>query len=275
MIEIVEAVVFSKQIKEGLMNKEIKDCQVEVSPHKFCFYTKEKSFYKEMLVGKVFTDCQPNGGQIEMMFEDIHLLLTDGANFMYYTDKKEIPKKHQLLLEFTDNTYFVVSIRMYGGVMVFKKGTLHWEYYTVQRSKPNVLSDDFSFSYFLGLIDKEKPSLTVKALLATEQRIPGLGNGCLQDILFQARINPRKKIGTLTEQDKASLFWAIKNTLSDMIYKGGRDTETDMYGNKGGYKLIMGSKGLDVPCMHCGSMIVKEAFMGGSVYYCPICQPRD
>lgn|GEM_PF-2077218 len=30
-----------------------------------------------------------------------------------------------------------------------------------------------------------------KAFLATEQRIPGLGNGVLQDILWTARIHPK------------------------------------------------------------------------------------
>ena len=27
------------------------------------------------------------------------------------------------------------------------------------------------------------------------------------------------------------------------------------------------------PCPGCGGAIVKEAYLGGAVYYCPVCQP--
>jgi hypothetical protein len=37
-------------------------------------------------------------------------------------------------------------------------------------------------------LGQEVKKLSLKALLATEQRIPGLGNGVLQDILFKARM---------------------------------------------------------------------------------------
>ncbi|MPN41800.1 Formamidopyrimidine-DNA glycosylase [bioreactor metagenome] len=63
--------------------------------------------------------------------------------------------------------------------------------------------------------------LSVKALLATEQRIPGLGNGSLQDILFNARIHPKKKVTTLTDNEKEQLFYSIKATLQEMVDKGG------------------------------------------------------
>ncbi|MFO7935831.1 MAG: zinc finger domain-containing protein [Bacteroidales bacterium] len=26
-------------------------------------------------------------------------------------------------------------------------------------------------------------------------------------------------------------------------------------------------------CPNCGDAIVKEAYMGGAVYFCPVCQP--
>jgi formamidopyrimidine-DNA glycosylase len=29
------------------------------------------------------------------------------------------------------------------------------------------------------------------------------------------------------------------------------------------------------PCPNCGEPIRKETFLGGSVYFCPYCQPAD
>jgi formamidopyrimidine-DNA glycosylase len=43
--------------------------------------------------------------------------------------------------------------------------------------------------------------LSAKAFLATEQRIPGLGNGVLQDILFTAGIHPKRKMAAISEEE--------------------------------------------------------------------------
>jgi formamidopyrimidine-DNA glycosylase len=112
----------------------------------------------------------------------------------------------------------------------------------------------------------------LKAFLATNQRIPGLGNGVLQDILYNARFHPKKKINSLDEIGKEDLFVSIRNTLSKMTELGGRDTEKDIYGNPGGYTSILSKNTLSSPCKRCGSQIIKEAYLGGSIDYCSGCQ---
>jgi formamidopyrimidine-DNA glycosylase len=42
----------------------------------------------------------------------------------------------------------------------------------------------------------------------------GLGNGVLQDILFNAGINPKRKMGTLTETEIDGLYRSIIDTLA-------------------------------------------------------------
>ena len=75
-----------------------------------------------------------------------------------------------------------------------------------------------------------------------------------------------------TEAEFEKLFASAKKTLTAMTSGRGRDTQTDLYGNEGGYKTILSSKTWKNPCPRCGSVIVKEAYLGGSVYYCPECQ---
>ena len=72
--------------------------------------------------------------------------------------------------------------------------------------------------------------LSAKAFLATEQRIPGLGNGVLQDILWYANIHPKRKISTLSAEQKHKLFRSVKTILAEMTELGGRDTERDLFG---------------------------------------------
>ena len=134
------------------------------------------------------------------------------------------------------------------------------------------LSDKYTEAEFEKLVAEAKKTLSAKALLATNQHIPGVGNGVTQDILFNARINPKQKVLLLSDNQKEVLFNALKKTLADMTSEGGRDTQTDLYGNAGGYKTILSAKTWKNPCLRCGSTIIKEAYMGGSVYYCPTCQ---
>jgi formamidopyrimidine-DNA glycosylase len=114
--------------------------------------------------------------------------------------------------------------------------------------------------------------LPLKAALATEQRIPGLGNGCLQDILWEARLHPRCKVNALSDAELQQLYISLKLTLREMTQAGGRSTEKDLFGQPGGYQVRLCAQTKGKPCPRCGSPIVKEAYLGGSVYTCPTCQ---
>ncbi|HBK85696.1 MAG TPA: endonuclease VIII, partial [Firmicutes bacterium] len=133
----------------------------------------------------------------------------------------------------------------------------------------------FDLAYFAGLLDEQGRKKSAKAFLATEQRIPGLGNGVLQDILYQANIHPRRSMLSLTDQELETLFLAIKATLRQMADQGGRDTEKDLFGQPGGYRTILSKNTVNTPCPRCGELVRKEAYMGGSIYYCSGCQSRS
>jgi formamidopyrimidine-DNA glycosylase len=114
--------------------------------------------------------------------------------------------------------------------------------------------------------------LSAKAFLATEQRIPGLGNGVSQDILWHAKIHPKRKINTLSGEEFKQLFRSVQTILNKMTELGGRDTEKDLYGNNGGYLTKMSKNTSGSTCPDCDGLIIKETYLGGSIYYCRNCQ---
>jgi formamidopyrimidine-DNA glycosylase len=125
------------------------------------------------------------------------------------------------------------------------------------------------FAYILG---NSSGKLSTKAFLATEQRIPGLGNGVLQDILWTAGIHPKRKLESLSDDEVGQLYNAVKTVLEAMVDGGGRDTERDLYGCNGGYRTILSRHTVDMPCPACGTPIRKAAYLGGSIYFCEGCQ---
>ena len=100
----------------------------------------------------------------------------------------------------------------------------------------------------------------------------GVGNGYLQDILFRAKIHPRRRAIDITEEEKRALYEAIIITLKQATALGGRDTERDLYNRPGDYRRMLDSRSAGQPCSECGTLIVKIQYLGGSSYFCPDCQ---
>ena len=273
MIEIPEALELSRQIRENITGKRIMNVISAQSPHKFAWYFGDPDKYHDLLSGKIIGNAKGVGGMVEITAEDAIILLGDGVAVKYHGENERRPQKHQLLIEFDDFTALTASVQMYGGLWCFRKGTFDNQYYNIAKVKPTVLSGRFDEAHFDKIVSAtENAGLSAKALLATEQRIPGLGNGVLQDILYNAAIHPRRKVRTFTPEDKRKLFDSVKNTLAEMTFQGGRDTEKDLFGCSGGYRTKLSKNTVDKPCLICGDIIRKEAYLGGSIYYCPTCQ---
>lgn len=272
MIELPEASVLSKQLSKELSGKEIVDVIAAQNPHKFAWYSGDPALYYVHLTHKQIEGAVSYGGQVELWAGDMTLVFSDGVNLRFHSKNDPPPGKHQLFLKFNDETSLSASIAMYGGLLCTPKGKNENPYYLIAKEKPSPLGDSFTFDYFVKLFTPKDQKQSLKALLATNQRIPGLGNGVLQDILFNAGYHPRKKVDSLDENDKNGLFVALKNTLLNMMELGGRDTEKDIYGNPGGYTSILSKNTMGSPCKRCGAQILKEAYLGGSIYYCSGCQ---
>jgi len=273
LIEIPESTVIAQQLNETISGKRIMNVVAAYSPHKFAWYHGDPQKYHELLSGKIIGRATGFGTLVEIIAEKAVILFGDGVSLRFYAENEERPKKHQLLIEFEDFSALIASVQMYGGLWCFRDGEFQNKYFLQAKDKPLPLSQSFDQAYFESIISAPKiENLSAKALLATEQRIPGLGNGVLQDILYNAGIHPKKKLKTFSGTDKDKLYESIKSTLFDMTSQGGRDTERDLFGCLGGYKTRLSRNTVDKPCQVCGTIIKKEAYMGGSIYYCADCQ---
>ena len=273
MIEIPEAIVIAKQLRETIIGKKICDVIANSSPHKFAWYNGDPIDYKPMLLGKTVNDVHAHGSRVDIIADNMIIDLCEGVNIRLIESNGKLPKKHQLVLKFCDDSYLTCSIQMYGGLIAFEKGTYDNSYYKVSIEKPSPLSEQFTYDYFLSLFNGVKGTMSAKGFLATEQRIPGLGNGCLQDILFESRIHPKRKINTFSDENKELIYKSIIATLKQMAELGGRDTEKTIYGEKGNYQVIMSRNSVNQCCPACGNIIKKASYLGGSIYFCDSCQP--
>ncbi|MDD4292158.1 MAG: hypothetical protein PHX51_08020 [Clostridia bacterium] len=176
---------------------------------------------------------------------------------------------YQLKIAFDDGSALIFTVAMYGGLFLHN-GTFNYDYYIKNLNAVQPLSEGYRDYYYKSF--SEASNMSVKAFLATEQRFPGIGNGVLQDILFEAGIHPKNKIGELDDDRRSALFDSITKVLSEMTANGGRNTEKDLFGEYGRYQTKMSKLTVGTECRVCGEKIVKQNYLGGSVYFCPHCQ---
>jgi formamidopyrimidine-DNA glycosylase len=277
MLELPEAIVIAQQINDTLKGKRIARAIAAQSPHKFAWYTGDPASYHSRLAGKTIGNAIPVAGQVEIEAGDTvggaNLLLVISAAMHYHPAGEKPPKKHQLLLEFEDGSALSVTVQMWGAMFCFPKGEKGgFADYDLAKERPSPLADAFDRAYFDSLFDPDCGKLSAKEYLATKQRIPGLGNGVLQDILWVAKIHPRRKMATLSAEETTAMYDAVRSVLRQMADQGGRDTEKDLFDHLGGYKTVLSKNTVGTRCPDCGTIIAKEAYMGGSIYYCELCQ---
>ncbi len=270
MIELPEALTMARQVRDTLAGKTVERVLPPTKEHKFCWFAGDPALYDEALRASRLTAAEGFGCYAELQFSNgRRLAVNDGVNLRLVGEKP--PKDYQLALQFTDGTQLAFTVAMYGGI-VLHEGDLDNEYYQKSRAYVSPFSDAFAET-FRDVLAAGKPTLSAKALLATEQRFPGVGNGVTQDILFAAGVHPKRKLATLDAAARGRLLESMVETLRDMTARGGRDTEKDIFGNPGGYVTRMSKNALAKGCPVCGAPVVKEAYLGGSVYYCERCQP--
>ena len=273
MIEIPESHTLAHQLSKTVIGKTVAQTIASQSPHGFAWYYGDPADYDARLRGRTIDSAVAHAGYVEMQAGDHTILISEGANLRYLEPGKSPPKKHQLYIRFSDDSALVCTTSMYGLYYVYPAGAHDNIYYQAALSTPAPLTDAFTTGHFASLLTDESRKLSAKAFLATEQRIPGLGNGCLQDILFFADVHPRRKMHTLSDTDFGKLYHTVRDKLAEMTLLGGRDTEKDLFGNVGGYHAILSKNTVGHACPLCGNTIQRQAFLGGNIYFCPGCQP--
>jgi len=116
----------------------------------------------------------------------------------------------------------------------------------------------------------------LKPLLTDQRFLRGLGNICVDEILFRAGIHPQATAASLRRRAQR-LHQSMREMLEEAIDAGGstiRDFR-DANGRPGGFQLlhrVYGKTGM--PCPACGNPIERTIVGQRGTHYCPRCQKR-
>ena len=275
MFELPEYVTLAKQLADTVAGKRIKEGHLGNSPHKFVWYNRKPKEFESLTTGKLLDKAYSRGRWLFIPANPGFVLVFGecGGKILYHKSKKEIPKKYHLAIIFEDDFALTAMTQMWGAMELYEKGQELKRKY-ISDMRPTPIEPEFSFGYFSNLIDEciQSEKRSVKGLLTQDQLIPGLGNSIAQDIMFKAKLHPKHPIEDLTGNNRKQLYDAIQKTVSNVVSKGGRNDEYDLFGQPGGYERILSKETVGKPCPECGTKIEKMQYLGGTCYFCPRCQ---
>lgn len=281
MIELPEAVVIAGQMCQRLTGKVVKSAMRGNTPSKFTFYSGPPDHYAATLPGKAIGHAVADGALIVIDLLEgqacnwLLVLGGGGERILHHTSPATLPKKHQLLLEFSDGDFLTVSVQGWGAAQLFAAGDDAKRWCGFDKGLMPI-DKRFTDAYFRRLLADLPPDdpRSVKEFIISRPGVRGVGNGYLQDILFRAGLHARTRAAELSPPQQKQLYKAIVTTIATAIRQHGRTDELDLLGRPGRYVRILGADTLGQPCPRCATPIAREAFLGGSVYWCPQCQPR-
>jgi formamidopyrimidine-DNA glycosylase len=115
----------------------------------------------------------------------------------------------------------------------------------------------------------------IKPWLLRQDRLVGLGNIYASEILYAARLHPRRKAAELSGGETEQLTKETKRILRKAIRFCGTTFSDfqDARGQSGGFVKYLEVYGKqDEPCRRCGTPIEKIVQQGRSTFFCPSCQ---
>jgi DNA-formamidopyrimidine glycosylase len=133
---------------------------------------------------------------------------------------------------------------------------------------PDPLAAGFTADTLAGLLAGRRTQ--IKGVLRDQHIIAGIGNAYSDEVLHAAKMSPFKIASSLTPDDVAVLYDAVKTTLGEAVERSAGLAAADLKGEKKSGLRVHGRAGQECPV--CGDTIREVSFADSSLQYCPACQ---
>ena len=274
MPELPEVETVCRALSKVIKNSRIKKIE---------FYRKDlrwqvKDNLEVTLKNNIFIDPYRRGKYILIPTNtDKIFLIHLGMSGQIRIKKKDIVQKHdhmRMIVE-NNNKHFVITYndsRRFGYIDLFKKKELR-EHFLLSKIGVEPLGRELTIEYLQN--NFKKRVINIKNALIDQKIIAGIGNIYASEILYKAKINPLRKVNSLSQNDLNSIITYTKIILKKSIDVGGTTIRDHMQpdGSLGYFKQKLQVYGkTNEKCKTCNSFIVKEVISNRSTFICRHCQ---
>jgi formamidopyrimidine-DNA glycosylase len=136
------------------------------------------------------------------------------------------------------------------------------------------LDPAFDGEAFLGALARR--SSGVKRVLLDQGVVSGVGNIYADESLWAVRLHGEQPASSISRRRARELLGAVREVLDRALAEGGTSFDAqyvNVNGASGYFAHSLNAYGrAGLPCLRCGTPMVREAFMNRSSYRCPRCQ---
>lgn len=265
MPELPDVERFKRVLDEHALGKTIEDVVVsdarilgDLSVRTFSARLRGSRILEAWRHGKHLMAKLDRGGWLTM-----HFGMTGALSFIDSPEQE--PAFTRVRLDFAKHGCLAyVNKRMLGRVGVAKDAS---DFIAEEKLGPDALDPRLDLAAFETAVHGLRRD--VKSVLMDQEIIAGIGNIYSDEILFQARINPRAPVNTLTAAELKRLFDTMRQVLETAVARGAGSEEFTDRMPKGSLLPQRKAGGI---CPRCGSPLKVFKLGGRTAYCCPRCQ---
>ncbi len=210
-------------------------------------------------------------GQLVYQSADEHEKIVGGHPQAAYN--QPLPHKHtHVIFSFQDGSrLFFNDLRKFGWIRIVATDASA-TYGMLKTIGPEPLDSAFTASDLRTRLGKYPNRLIFSALL-DQSLIAGIGNIYANEALYEAHLDPERRVKGIKESEWPLLHQAIQHVLRESIRRGGTSDST--------YRTVDGQKGDYLNVAHvyhkkiaqpCGHAVVRKKIGGRTVHFCPVDQ---
>ncbi len=262
MPELAEVEYYRRQWDAGLRRKIVR---VALHPKARLFRGEDTGRFVELLVGAQLLGSEARAKQMLFRFSrglwiGVHLGMTGK---IHVAPRDFSPGRHDHLVLFQPTQTLVFNDpRMFGRVRFHEDAAPPSWWSSLP---PAVSSPEFTEELVREFL-RRRTRLAVKAALMVQERFPGVGNWMADEILWRARIDPRRTCGTLGR--RAGLLWRetreVCRVAMETVAVDFSDPPADWF-----YHVRWRAGG---ECPRCGAELKTDTIGGRTTRWCGRCQ---
>ncbi|MFN2581772.1 MAG: Fpg/Nei family DNA glycosylase [Candidatus Dormibacteria bacterium] len=228
----------------------------------------------DALRGRVVTGCTRHGKFLDLQLDPLHLVVHLARAGWLRLVERETTARPSL----RGPLVMVVGFRDGRSLQITEQGTEHrLAIYVVRhpndvpgiaRLGPDALDGSLTPEALGGLL-RSRPG-NVKAALADQSLIAGIGNAYSDEILHATRMSPFRSNAALTDDEIAALHDAMSAVLRDATAAARDGAPTRLKQEKRLRMRVHGRTGQACPI--CGDVVRQVALASRSFQYCATCQ---
>ena len=221
---------------------------------------------EEQLVGQTLRSVAHHGKYLVFAFNDLDLTVNPmlAGIFSLQPAGAKVTKDTRLRLEFAGGT----ELRYRDDVRMGKV-YLGVEALGLADIGPDAGTLDWSEHEFATRAKAKRSE--IRNLLQDQTFVSGIGNAYADEILWDAMLHPKRRIGSLSQEEISRLYGSLRSVVANGLSQVEAAMPAELGKKPREHLRVRGRAG--TPCPRCGAVIIRRRKGLDDVDLCPKCQP--